>query len=1026
MYRRMGNWIFWVLVLSVVSNAWGQSGTGLRAEYFYWTGASPPTRENAFRDLIVTRTEPQIYHYWNPGFVANHPDGFTPAFEIHPPPGIRNDNFAVRWEGYIEAMYSEPYTFRTGSDDGIRVYLDGQLIIDAWADQDRTEAASDPIQLAAGQKYPILVEGYENGGEAEWQFYWESPSTPQEVVPQRVLYPLVKPKDYLASEPAPEDDAIHSQTWVSLEWAPGISAVSHDMYFGESFDDVNEATPESDVFQGNQTNEFLIVGIQEYAYPDGLVPGTTYYWRIDEVNEADPNSPWKGTVWSFLVPPKTAYNVAPADGSFFVDPNIVLTWNTGYGARLHHLYFGDNYADVEAGTTDTDKGLMAATQYTPGTLELEKTYYWRVDEFESPEKIHTGDVLSFTVTSGGGGIRGDYYRGASFNNLVLTRIDPDIDFDWGENEPNSLVGDDNFSIRWTGEIGAQLSETYTFYTNTDDGVRLWVDNQRIINDWTIHGETENSGTIDLVGGRVYGIVMEYYDNSGAALAELSWESPSTPKQIIPTYVLSPPVKASSPSPPNTGVDTKQTLILKWGAGDHAVLHHVYFGTDPDAVANATTSSPEYKGSRDLGAERYDPGQLEWNTTYYWRIDEINDLNPESPWTGSLWSFTTANFFIVDNFEDYNDFAPDRIFDAWIDGYGTATNGSTVGYENPDFTQGEHFVETVNIHSGAQAMPYFYDNTSAGNSEATLNLIHPTDWTEKDVNTLTIWFKGNPSGLVEEPAGTYTVVASGADIWDMADEFRYVFRQLSGDGEIIAKVESIENTDGWAKAGVMIRDTLEPSSRHAFCCISASNGTSFQNRPLTGQISYNSNTSGFQAPYWVRLVRQGNTFTAYHSADGANWETQASSDETDNPAGITMSTNVYIGLAVTSHNVNETCTAVFSNVQTIGSVTPATWTHQAIGADMPSNNAEPMYVVLDSSAVVYHDNPDAALITEWTEWNIDLQEFADQGINLTNVTSIGLGFGDRSNPQLGGSGVMYFDDIRLRPPPEPEQEPEPVQ
>ena len=123
----------------------------------------------------------------------------------------------------------------------------------------------------------------------------------------------------------------------------------------------------------------------------------------------------------------------------------------------------------------------------------------------------------------------------------------------------------------------------------------------------------------------------------------------------------------------------------------------------------------------------------------------------------------------------------------------------------------------------------------------------------------------------------------------------------------------------------------------------------------------------------------------------------------------MSPNVYIGIALTSHNVNEMCIAEFSNVQTTGTVTPMMWTHEAIGATMLSNDAEPMYVALNGSAVVSHDNPNAAQINEWTEWNIDLQAF---GINLTNVNTIALGFGDKTNPQGGGSGTAYFDDIRL--------------
>jgi hypothetical protein len=123
----------------------------------------------------------------------------------------------------------------------------------------------------------------------------------------------------------------------------------------------------------------------------------------------------------------------------------------------------------------------------------------------------------------------------------------------------------------------------------------------------------------------------------------------------------------------------------------------------------------------------------------------------------------------------------------------------------------------------------------------------------------------------------------------------------------------------------------------------------------------------------------------------------------------MNSAVKIGLAVTSHNAGATCEAVFSNVSTTGSVGQQ-WSNQDIG--ITSNISAPMYVVLNDSAVVYHDNPDASLIGEWTQWSIDLQRFADQGVDLTNVEKIGIGFGDRNNPQAGGSGVVYFDDIRL--------------
>ena len=120
MYRKLLFFFSFVLVLSLVGNSWGQSGTGLRAEYFHFTGGAPPSREDAFRDLIVTRIDPQIYCYWNPGFQASHPDGLTPDLEIPPPEGLRADTFSVRWTGEIEALHSEAYTFTTGSDDGAR------------------------------------------------------------------------------------------------------------------------------------------------------------------------------------------------------------------------------------------------------------------------------------------------------------------------------------------------------------------------------------------------------------------------------------------------------------------------------------------------------------------------------------------------------------------------------------------------------------------------------------------------------------------------------------------------------------------------------------------------------------------------------------------------------------------------------------------------------------------------------------------------------------------------------------------
>jgi hypothetical protein len=129
----------------------------------------------------------------------------------------------------------------------------------------------------------------------------------------------------------------------------------------------------------------------------------------------------------------------------------------------------------------------------------------------------------------------------------------------------------------------------------------------------------------------------------------------------------------------------------------------------------------------------------------------------------------------------------------------------------------------------------------------------------------------------------------------------------------------------------------------------------------------------------------------------------------------MPPNVYAGLAVTSHNAKVICEAVFSNVEITGTVTSDVWTQEAIGVDMPSNDAAQMYVVLNGSAVVYNDDPAVSQIDNWTQWYINLQQFADKGVDLTNVTSLGIGFGDRDNPLPGGEGLVFFDDIRLNLP-----------
>ena len=685
-----------------------------------------------------------------------------------------------------------------------------------------------------------------------------------------------------AYSPDPADGSIHADTWVTLSWKAGDFAVSHDIYLGDNLDDVNNAANDSELFRGNQdlNSTFYVAGFPGFAYPDGLINGTTYYWRIDEVNDANTASPWKGPVWSFTIPPKTAYSPVPADEAEFVALNVQLKWTPGYGAKLHFVVFGDDFDEVSNAVMGK---LNGTTTYNPGPLELAKTYYWRVDESDG-SNTYKGEVWSFTT-------------------------------------------------------------------------------------------------------------------EGAV---------------------------SGPNPANGAVDVKPTQILTWDAGAVAASHEVYFGMDTNAVKNATKASPEYKGPKALGEESYNPGKLTLNTTYYWRIDEVNDASPDSPWAGPVWSFTTGDYFVIDDFEDY-DTGENQIWYAWHDGLGYGAPGTADYYAGNgtgaavgDETTASYTEETI-VHGGSQSMPVSYDNNKQGfskYSEVDYALTNQRDWTEEGVANLSIWFRGYPApvgSFVEGPTGTFTMTASGADIWNIngveADEFHFAYKTLTGAGSIVAKVVSVSNTNGWAKAGVMIRESLNPDSAHAFACVTPSNGVASQGRPSTGGVSFNTNQTGITAPYWVKLERSiSGNFTVSHSANGTTWQPVTGAVAQNIPMG----SNVYIGLAVTAHDPALTCQAVFSNVTTTGNVT-GQWTDQDIGIN--SNDAEPLYVAVSNitgnPAIVVNDDPAAAQVDTWTEWVIPLSAFSDQGINLTNVDSIAIGLGTRGNMTVaGGSGKMFFDDIRL--------------
>lgn len=183
---------------------------------------------------------------------------------------------------------------------------------------------------------------------------------------------------------------------------------------------------------------------------------------------------------------------------------------------------------------------------------------------------------------------------------------------------------------------------------------------------------------------------------------------------------------------------------------------------------------------------------------------------------------------------------------------------------------------------------------------------PSPWLNMDIGNV------GSTGNTSYANATFTLRNSGHDIWKYDDAFHFVFQPLHGNGSIVARVASLTNTHAYAKAGVMIRENLDSNARHALVNVTPAGGIQFVRRVTTGSTSYYTQGRSVAAPYWVKLIRSGNTFTAQQSADGRRWRTISSTT-------INMADDVYVGLAVTSHDNTQINTATFTNV--ISSITP---------------------------------------------------------------------------------------------------------
>ena len=411
---------------------------------------------------------------------------------LSPAPGIvPEDMYSVRWTGQVQPQYSETYTFYTVSDDGVRLWVNGVQLVDNWTNQSAAEK-SGSLTLVAGQKYDITIEYYENTGDAVTQLLWSSASTPKAVVPKTQLYPT-------AAAPATGTGLLgFYYKGINLTGAPVLNRV--------------DTTIDFELTYGKQP--------QVLSPAPGIVPEDMYSVR------------WLGQVQPQYSENYTFYTVG--------DDGIRLWVN---GIKLI-----DNWTNQAATEKSGTIALTAGEKY-----DIVMEYYENTGDAvtqllwsgaSTPKAIIPASRL-YPVTNG---LQGVYYSGIELSgNPLLSRIDTSINFEltYGK-QPQVLspapgfVPADKYSVRWTGQVKAQFSETYTFYTVADDGIRLWVNGVQLVNNWSNQSATENSGSIALLAGQQYDITIEYYENTGDAVTKLYWSSASTPKSIVPKAQLFPP------------------------------------------------------------------------------------------------------------------------------------------------------------------------------------------------------------------------------------------------------------------------------------------------------------------------------------------------------------------------------------------------------------------------------------------------------------------------------------------------------
>lgn len=469
----------------------------------------------------------------------------------------------------------------------------------------------------------------------------------------------------------------------------------------------------------------------------------------------------------------------PINGKTDVPSAITLSWISGEFADRHDVYLGTDFNDVDDATpTEDPAGVYLGrfdNNYCPdmGTLRLEfdQIYYWRVDEVNAPpdNTIFKGDIWSFKVEPYAVTIPGESITATASSQTEDQG--PEQTVNGSGLDVNDLHSKDTENMWITAEtetgpawIQYEFDKAYKLHE-----MSVWNYNGASIlfvfglKDVTVEYSTDGANWLQLDG------ISEFSPATGADnyAANTIVSFGDVPAKYVKITVISNwsggifeqfglsevrfkaiPVSAREPNPAPEAADVAVDTTISWRAGREVAEHKVFISTDQQAVIDGTTSSVTVSNAR------YGPLSLDMENTYYWRIDEVNDAETPTSWQSNIWSFSTQEYLVVDNFESYNDIdtgeeGSNLIYLTWIDGFDNpSANGSTIGYVELF----QPSMESEIVHSGDQSVPLSYDNTIASMSEvkaSTSDLPIGGNWIKGGAQTLILWFYGDPNNPTTE-------------------------------------------------------------------------------------------------------------------------------------------------------------------------------------------------------------------------------------------------------------------------------------